>query len=116
MLQKVLNEVAKNSDCSTLVHTLTTIPGAKGITMGHTIQQSGINRACNSKAIRIDVGMSKGCTNGLPEVLEINKNSAVKILTSNPLYQNKQKSYMDANIGEMGLGCWSPNRVQNKWK
>jgi hypothetical protein len=39
--------------------------------MGHTIQQGGINTACNGQAIRVDVGMSRGCGNGNVEVLEI---------------------------------------------
>jgi hypothetical protein len=32
---------------------------------------------------------SKGCGNGLPEVLEINGNSELRILTSNSLYANQ---------------------------
>ena len=46
------------------------VPGAKRMVMGHTIQ-SGINAACDGQAIRIDVGMSRGCGNGSVEVLEI---------------------------------------------
>jgi hypothetical protein len=47
--------------------------------------------------------MSKGCGDGLPEVLEINQNSDLRVLTSNPLYQSKHKSYLDADTKE-GLG------------
>ena len=36
--------------------------------VGHTIQEQGINSACAEKVFRIDVGMSKGCGNGEPEV------------------------------------------------
>lgn len=37
--------------------------------VGHTIQEQGINSACAERVFRIDVGMSKGCGNGEPEVL-----------------------------------------------
>jgi hypothetical protein len=89
-----------NCDCSSLEHVLSTIPGVKRMIMGHTIQTGGINGVCGNKAIRIDVGMSKGCGGGLPEVLEIDRVSGVKILTSNPLY------HQDVYVGkvEEGLG------------
>ncbi|XP_031262677.1 shewanella-like protein phosphatase 2 [Pistacia vera] len=86
----------KKCDCSLLEHALATIPGAKRMIMGHTIQDLGINDICDGKAIRIDVGMSKGCGDGLPEVLEIFGNKELRVLTSNPLYQNKNKDYLDA--------------------
>ena len=57
--------------------------------MGHTIQENGISEACENRAIRIDVGMSKGCGDGFPEVLEISENSGLKVLTSNLLYRDK---------------------------
>lgn len=91
-LRDFSHELGKKCDCSQLEHVLSTIPGAKRMIMGHTIQQLGINGVCDDRAIRIDVGMSKGCGNGLPEVLEIKGNSELRILTSNPLYQtNKYK-------------------------
>ncbi|TXG66444.1 hypothetical protein EZV62_007719 [Acer yangbiense] len=99
-LRKYSNELAKDCDCSALEHVLATIPGVKRMIMGHTIQEVGINGVCDDRAIRIDVGMSKGCINGLPEVLEINGNSGLRILTSNPLYQNKSKAYLDADNKE----------------
>ncbi|KAF8393782.1 hypothetical protein HHK36_019980 [Tetracentron sinense] len=100
---------AKNCDCSTLEHVLATIPGAKRMIMGHTIQEAGINSVCENRAIRIDVGMSKGCGDGLPEVLEINGNSELRVLTSNPLYQNTSKSSLKADQEE-GLGFLLPER------
>ncbi|XP_007033730.2 PREDICTED: shewanella-like protein phosphatase 2 [Theobroma cacao] len=106
-LRKFSDELAKNCDCSLLEHVLATIPGAKRMIMGHTIQEIGINGACDNRAIRIDVGMSKGCINGLPEVLEINRNSELRVLTSNPMYQNKNKSYANAERKE-GLGLLIP--------
>ncbi|KAL1154473.1 hypothetical protein V6Z11_A09G243500 [Gossypium hirsutum] len=90
-LRKFSDEFAKNCDCSLLEHVLATIPGAKRMIMGHTIQEIGINGACDNRAIRIDVGMSTGCINGLPEVLEIDRNSGLRVLTSNPMYQKKNQ-------------------------
>ncbi|XVF29583.1 hypothetical protein REPUB_Repub15cG0133700 [Reevesia pubescens] len=109
-LRKFSDELAKNCDCSLLEHVLATIPGAKRMIMGHTIQEIGINGACDNRAIRIDVGMSKGCIDGLPEVLEINRNSELRVLTSNPMYQNKNKSYAD-NERKEGLGLLIPEHV-----
>lgn len=89
--RKFSNEVAEDCDCSMLEHALATIPGARRVIMGHTIQKGGINGVCDNKAIRIDVGMSKGCINGLPEVLEIMENSGLRILTSSQMHhQNRQ--------------------------
>ncbi|KAM3702314.1 hypothetical protein ACB094_04G019700 [Castanea mollissima] len=79
----------KKCDCSALELLLSTIPGARRMIMGHTIQENGISEACENRAIRIDVGMSKGCGDGFPEVLEISENSGLKVLTSNPLYRDK---------------------------
>ncbi|CAH9132126.1 unnamed protein product [Cuscuta epithymum] len=89
-LRKFSNELAKDCDCSALEHVLATIPGVKRMIMGHTIQESGINGVCKNQAIRIDVGMSKGCGNGLPEVLEIDRQSRIRVLTSNPMYQDRK--------------------------
>ncbi|XP_026448390.1 shewanella-like protein phosphatase 2 isoform X2 [Papaver somniferum] len=92
-LRRFSEEKAKNCDCSALEHVLATIPGAKRMIMGHTIQQVGINGVCENKAIRIDVGMSKGCGDGLPEVLEINRNSSeLRVLTSNPAFLARKYS------------------------
>jgi hypothetical protein len=33
--------------------------GAKRMVMGHTVQRNGVNAACEGKAWRIDVGLSK---------------------------------------------------------
>ena len=45
-------------ECATLYETLRLL-GAKRMVMGHTVQRNGINAACDGKAWRIDVGMSK---------------------------------------------------------
>uniref|UniRef100_A0A0A9D0Y1 Uncharacterized protein n=1 Tax=Arundo donax TaxID=35708 RepID=A0A0A9D0Y1_ARUDO len=53
--------------------------------MGHTIQTQGINAVCGAQAVRVDVGLSRGCGNGLPEVLEINGHGAeVRVITMPP--------------------------------
>jgi hypothetical protein len=45
-------------ECATLNEMLKML-GAKRMVMGHTVQRNGINPACDQKAWRIDVGMSK---------------------------------------------------------
>ena len=41
------------------------------IIIGHTIQQNGINSACNNKVWRIDVGMSNAFDNNNKRKIEI---------------------------------------------
>ena len=36
--------------------------------VGHTIQKAGINSTCDGRVHRIDVGLSKGCGDGTPQV------------------------------------------------
>ncbi|XP_057499608.1 shewanella-like protein phosphatase 2 [Actinidia eriantha] len=108
-LRRFSHELAENCDCSALEHVLATIPGAKRMIMGHTIQESGINGVCENRAIRIDVGMSEGCGNGLPEVLEIRRNSELRVLTSNPLYQKGYESSVESNLKD-GLGLLTPEQ------
>ncbi|KAI3791040.1 hypothetical protein L2E82_04587 [Cichorium intybus] len=111
-LRKFSNEVAKDCDCGMLEHVLNTIPGARRMIMGHTIQEGGINGACGNRAIRIDVGMSEGCINGLPEVLEINENSGVRmrILTANPIYHNS--NHDSDSLKKEGIGLLIPQQVE----
>ncbi|XP_051113625.1 shewanella-like protein phosphatase 2 [Andrographis paniculata] len=101
------NEQAKDCDCSMLEHVLETIPGVKRLIMGHTIQQEGINAVCANRAIRIDVGMSKECGNKFPEVLEINENSELRVLTSNPTYWKGYHAYVNRGKKD-GLGLLTP--------
>ncbi|XP_073154697.1 shewanella-like protein phosphatase 2 [Henckelia pumila] len=108
-LRNFSNELAKDCDCSMLEHVLETIPGVKRMIMGHTIQSGGINAICGNRAIRIDVGMSWGCGNGLPEVLEIIENSEVRILTSNPLYLKGYGASLPPNEKE-GIGSLIPEQ------
>lgn len=60
-------------DCAALRETLSKIPGAKRMVVGHTIQQHGINSVCDDMVYRVDVGLSKGCGDGTPEVLVIHE-------------------------------------------
>ncbi|XP_074281385.1 shewanella-like protein phosphatase 2 [Silene latifolia] len=89
-LRKFSHEVAENCDCEALDRVLGMIPGCKRMIMGHTIQQEGVNSACGGKAIRIDVGMSKGCGNGFAEVLEFEKGGGLRVLTSNPVFNGSR--------------------------
>jgi len=51
--------------------------------VGHTIQQPvGLNGACDNKVIRVDVGLSKGCGDGMPQVLEISGDKELRVLSS----------------------------------
>ncbi|KAJ6790727.1 uncharacterized protein M6B38_247750 [Iris pallida] len=88
----------KNCDCEDLDRVLRMMPGATRMVMGHTIQTEGINAVCGDRAIRIDVGLSRGCTNGLPEVLEINDGKQVRILTANPLYDQRRQEKVAAAV------------------
>ncbi|KAK1435410.1 hypothetical protein QVD17_01173 [Tagetes erecta] len=106
------NEVVKECDCSTLEHVLATIPGARRLIMGHTIQEGGINGVCGNKALRIDVGMSKGCINGLPEVLEISDEFGVRVLTSNPLSMYDRDSSIDLLMVPVQVPVPVPKQVQ----
>ncbi|XP_031476609.1 shewanella-like protein phosphatase 2 [Nymphaea colorata] len=103
-LRRYSTKSVGDGDCSVLQHALETIPNAKRMIVGHTIQESGINGACQNRVIRIDVGMSKGCGNGMPEVLEITRNKGVRILTSNPLYNQAM-----AADDKVGLGLLVPD-------
>ncbi|XP_068662121.1 shewanella-like protein phosphatase 2 [Aristolochia californica] len=114
-LRRFSEESERECDCSMLEHVLATIPGAKRMIMGHTIQEMGINGVCQNRAIRIDVGLSKGCGNGLPEVLEIKGDTKeIRILTSNPIYRNSKKFESGLRDGDkVGLGILLPeNRIK----
>ncbi|KAG9446973.1 hypothetical protein H6P81_013101 [Aristolochia fimbriata] len=114
-LRRFSEESERKCDCSMLEHVLATIPGARRMIMGHTIQQMGINGVCQNRAIRIDVGLSKGCGNGLPEVLEIKGDTKeMRILTSNPIYRNSKMFESGLRDGDkVGLGILLPeNRIK----
>lgn len=64
-------EDRQRCECDVLEQALAKLPGAERMVVGHTIQDAGINSACNERVFRIDVGLSKGCGDGDPQVLEI---------------------------------------------
>lgn len=78
-------EDAARCDCDLLAEALRRVPGAQRMVVGHTIQGRGINSACGGKVYRIDVGMSKGCGNNSPEVLEILHDQEIRRITGTPV-------------------------------
>jgi len=64
-------------DCAGLAQALAALPGVARQVMGHTIQEGGISAACGGAALRVDVGLSEGCGDGAPAVLEILGDGAV---------------------------------------
>lgn len=59
-------------NCDVLEEALGKMPGMRRVVVGHTIQQpGGVNGACDGRVIKVDVGMSAGCGDSRPEVLEI---------------------------------------------
>ncbi|EPS73938.1 hypothetical protein M569_00816, partial [Genlisea aurea] len=95
------HQLAKDCDCSMLEHVLEKIPGARRMIMGHTIQQDGISGACGNRAIRIDVGMSRVCGDGFPEVLEINERSEIRVLTANPAFLRREYKSPATDAGRL---------------
>eukprot|EP00298_Acanthocystis_sp_HF-20_P007390 c16998_g1_i1.p1 GENE.c16998_g1_i1~~c16998_g1_i1.p1 ORF type:complete len:369 (+),score=159.04 c16998_g1_i1:52-1158(+) len=74
-------------DCDLLQQTLTAL-STKRMVVGHTIF-SKINSECAGRIVRIDVGMSKGCEDGVPQALEI-QNGKVTVLKES-LIKDKYK-------------------------
>lgn len=56
--------------CDALRETLARMQASRMV-VGHTIQRAGVNSACDERVIRVDVGMSAGCGDAAPQVLEI---------------------------------------------
>ncbi|KAL3678071.1 hypothetical protein R1sor_021027 [Riccia sorocarpa] len=81
-LREYSKEQESVCDCGLLEETLKSITGAQRMVVGHTIQEKlGINAVCNNKVVRVDVGMSKGCGNFAPEVLELRDDKELTVLT-----------------------------------
>lgn len=76
-------------ECATLSETLTML-NAKRMVMGHTVQKPGINSACDEKAWRIDVGLSK-YYGGPIEVLEL-RGDTVKVLKEEKALKEERPS------------------------
>ncbi|KAL3904808.1 MAG: hypothetical protein SGILL_009923, partial [Bacillariaceae sp.] len=64
--------VPRNPNAQAMIDETLHLVNADRMVMGHTIQ-SKINCALDGKAWRVDVGASRGCLNGSPEVLEISR-------------------------------------------
>jgi hypothetical protein len=60
----------KNPHAQAMIDETLDLLNADRMVMGHTIQRQ-INCALDGKAWRVDVGASRGCSAGIPEVLEI---------------------------------------------
>ncbi|CAD7704141.1 unnamed protein product [Ostreobium quekettii] len=73
-------EEPKDCNCEKLKAVLDAVPGADRMVVGHTIQDAGINSACNGMVYRIDVGMSKGCGDHDVQVLEILEDKEIRRL------------------------------------
>ena len=61
-------EDARRCNCAALEEVLGLLPEAQRMVVGHTIQEAGINSACEDRVFRIDVGLSAGCGDGEPQV------------------------------------------------
>lgn len=61
-------EDERRCDCKLLEQSLRMVAGAQRMVVGHTIQGAGINSACDNRVFRVDVGLSRGCGDGQPEV------------------------------------------------
>ncbi|KAG6478307.1 hypothetical protein ZIOFF_061743 [Zingiber officinale] len=86
-----LGSARSDCDCSHLEEVLAMIPGVRRMVMGHAIQEQGISEVCGARAIRIDVGLSRGCANALPEVLEVYDGVKWRILKLDPVEGNPIK-------------------------
>jgi hypothetical protein len=77
----------KNPNAQRMIDEALAAIDADRMVMGHTIQRQ-INGALDGKAWRVDVGASRGCLAGTPEVLEVTRDPStgqekVSILTMN---------------------------------
>ncbi|KAF4349975.1 hypothetical protein F8388_011638 [Cannabis sativa] len=63
---------------------------ARAMVVGHTPQMEGVNCKYNCNIWRIDVGMSSGVLNSMPEVLEIRDNKARVIKSKSSAYSELQ--------------------------
>ncbi|KAK8948730.1 hypothetical protein KSP39_PZI005375 [Platanthera zijinensis] len=77
-----------NCDSQHLVAVHSMILGVSRMIMGHTMQEERINFVCEDKEIMIDVGLSKGGSNGLPQVIEISGGLELKVIIANTMYDH----------------------------
>jgi len=123
------SEDTRKADCVLLREALGKIPGAKRMVMGHTIQEAGVNGACEGAALRVDVGLSGGCGDGNVEVLEILADGSlpgsirrlVKVETLNNSNDNGRKAVFSSRVlavpgvsPALGGGGGLPKTMTNK--
>ena len=97
---------------------------AKRMVVGHTIQTEGINDACGGRVFRVDVGLSRGCGDGEPEVLEILDDTVVRVLRrgAEPIVlsdgvceiEKKEDCCKPAAAGRAGAGARASRRAQQR--
>lgn len=113
-LRKYSDVKESECDCDLLKRCLGSIDGAKRMVVGHTIQQPiGLNGACDNKVIRVDVGLSKGCSDGMPQVLEIRGDSELRILSSRlppTVIESGDKKDIEEKQGLASLLAEAPKR------
>eukprot|EP00887_Chlorella_sp_A99_P005371 scaffold1.g5371.t1 len=80
-------------DCARLGQALAAV-GAKRMV------GQGINMACDGRVVRIDVGMSRGCGDRAPEVLEILADGSLRRLTEDQVAPNKENAALPAKVSE----------------
>lgn len=69
--QEILDDESESYEICDILEAVLDSVNAKGMVVGHTPQTVGANSKCNNKIWRIDVGMSSGVLDAIPEVLEI---------------------------------------------
>jgi hypothetical protein len=74
--------VPSSSACAELGRVLASL-SARRLVVGHTVQEQGINSACEGRVWRIDVGLARFYGNNPPSVLEI-RGDAVRPLVAGP--------------------------------
>ncbi|KAK9835143.1 hypothetical protein WJX81_001017 [Elliptochloris bilobata] len=99
--EKFTTQLERRRVCQALQGTLEML-GARQLVVGHTPQLGGANCECNGRVWRIDVGMSSGVLNAVPQVLEIDndKNGEVRVRLLTPA----------APAG--AVSAWAPNSAQ----
>lgn len=109
--ERFVNPYERYSSCKTLQDTLNMLD-AQHLVVGHTIQMSGANCECNGKVWRMDVGMSSGILDAVPQVLEIspvneNGHSEVRLLTADVSRQEERASALRALRVDLLVGSFS---------
>lgn len=92
-------------DCDALADALRALPGAKRMVVGHTIQEQGVNSACDGRVFRVDVGLSWGCANGRPAALEIRNDTNLRRLeeSSRPVDSKPQSVMHGDGVKEVSV-------------